>query len=83
MLQFSQNVTISQFGVFTSVNQAQDIKFLIFNSKLNGGSGTLLVSDDRCFAQNTKQSYIYSDDLNFTFLAARPTASVFWVTERR
>lgn len=71
VLQFSQDVKISQIGVFTSVDNAQDIKFLIFDSKLNGGSGALLLSNQKTFLQNATQAFIYSDVIDFTFQANR------------
>lgn len=69
VLSFSQDVKVSQIGVFTSVDNAQDIKFLIFDSASAGGTGSLLLSDQKSFAQNTAQTFIYSDIIDFTFLA--------------
>jgi hypothetical protein len=69
VLHFTQDVTVSRIGVFTSVDNDQDIKFLIFDSAFNGGTGSLLVSDQKAFSQNTTQTFIYSDLINFTFLA--------------
>lgn len=69
VLSFSQDVTAQKIGVYTSVDNAQDIKFLIFDSALNGGSGSLLLSNQKSFAADPNQSFIYSDDVNFTFLA--------------
>lgn len=69
VLKFTNDVSINQIGVFTSVNNAQTIKFLIFDSMFNGGTGNLLLSDEKSFAQNNTQSFIYSDILNFTFLS--------------
>jgi PEP-CTERM motif len=66
-LQFSSNTTISQVGLFTSVDQAQNIKFLIFNATTDA----LLLSDEKAFAQNSTQTFIYSDIINFTFLAGQ------------
>ena len=74
VLQFTSNVAVSQIGVFTSVDDAQDIKFLIFDSLLNvGGTGTLLYSNQKSFAQDLTQTFIYSDPIpgNFTFLAGK------------
>lgn len=69
VLQFASDVTVSRIGVFTSVDNAQNINFLIFDSALNGGSGSLLQTNEKNFAQNLAQTFIYSDDINFTFLA--------------
>lgn len=71
VLEFSQNVTVSQIGIYSSVDQAQDIKFLVFDSLLNGGSGQLLLSDEKSFVQDSNQTWIYSDPINFTFLAGQ------------
>lgn len=69
VLNFSQDVKVSQIGVFTSVDNAQDIKFLIFDSASAGGTGAVLLSDQKSFAQNDTQTFIYSDLIDFTFLA--------------
>ncbi|MFL6706998.1 MAG: PEP-CTERM sorting domain-containing protein [Massilia sp.] len=69
VLSFTQDVTIKKFGVFTKVDNAQDIKFLIFDSALQDGVSSLLVSDLKSFSASINQGFIYSDDLNFTFLA--------------
>ncbi|WP_422344099.1 PEPxxWA-CTERM sorting domain-containing protein [Parasphingorhabdus sp.] len=70
VLQFAQDVTISQFGVFSSVNDAQNVKFLIFDSALNGGTGDVLFSQTKAFdAQGA--GFLYTDALSFTFLAGR------------
>jgi hypothetical protein len=69
VLNFTHDVKVSQIGVFTSVNDAQDIKFLIFDSAYAGGTGSLLLSDQKSFAQNTTQTFIYSDLIDFTFKA--------------
>lgn len=69
VLNFSHDVKVSQIGVFTSVNNAQDIKFLIFDSASAGGTGSLLLSDQKSFARNDTQTFIYSDLIDFTFLA--------------
>lgn len=69
VLSFSQDVKVAQIGVFTSVDDAQDIKFLIFDSASAGGTGSLLLSDQKSFAQNAAQTFIYSDLIDFTFLA--------------
>ena len=69
VLQFSQNVTVSELGVYTSVDNAQNIKFLIFSSGVSGGAESLLLSDTKSFAQNSAQPFIYSDPIDFPFLA--------------
>jgi len=69
VLHFTQDVKVSQIGVFTSVNDDQAIKFLVFDSELNGGTGALLLSDQKSFTQNTTQTFIYSDLIDFTFQA--------------
>lgn len=67
VLSFSQDVKVSQIGVFTSVDNAQDIKFLIFDSALSDGTSSLLLSDQKSFTKNTTKAFIYSDLINFTF----------------
>lgn len=69
VLSFSANTRISQFGFYASLEQDQTIEFLIFDSMLNGGTGAVLLSDQKNFAANSTQSFIYSDLLDFTFLA--------------
>lgn len=70
VLNFSQDVKISQIGVFTSVDNDQNIKFLIFDSAYaGGGTGSLLLSDQKSFAKNTTQTFIYSNLIDFTFQA--------------
>lgn len=70
VLHFTQDVQVARIGVFTSVNDDQDIKFLIFDSAFNGtGTGSLLLSDRKSFTKNTTQTFIYSDLIDFTFLA--------------
>jgi hypothetical protein len=69
VLSFSHDVKVSQIGVFTTVDNAQDIKFLVFDSASAGGTGALLLSDQKSFAQNTTQTFVYSDLIDFTFLA--------------
>jgi hypothetical protein len=72
VLHFTQDVKVAQLGVFTSVNNAQDIKFLIFDSAFDGGTGSLLLSNQKAFAKNTTQTFIYSDLIDFTFQANHP-----------
>jgi hypothetical protein len=69
VLKFDQDVTVSQIGVFTSVDNDQDIKFLVFDSASDGGSGALLLSDQKSFLANPTQTFIYSDVIDFTFQA--------------
>jgi hypothetical protein len=69
VLHFSQDVKVAKIGVFTSVDDDQAIKFLVFDSEFNGGTGALLLSDQKSFTQNTTQTFIYSDLIDFTFQA--------------
>lgn len=70
VLHFTQDLKVSRIGVFTSVNNDQNIKFLIFDSAFNrAGTGSLLMSDQKAFSQNSTQTFIYSDLINFTFQA--------------
>ena len=69
VLRFDQDVKVSQIGVFTSVDNDQDIKFLVFDSAFNGGTGAVLLSDQKSFAANPAQTFIYSNVIDFTFQA--------------
>lgn len=69
VLRFSADVTVSRIGVWSKVNDAQNVKFLVFDSPYDGGSGALLLSDTKHFSANMTSGYIYSNTVNFTFLA--------------
>ena len=69
VLQFSADTTVNQIGLWSSVGGDQDIKFLIFESARNGGSGDLLFSQLKTFANNDAQAWLYTDAISFTFLA--------------
>lgn len=66
---FNQDTTVNELGIWTSIDQEQDVKFLIFDSYVGGGSGALLFSQAKHFAQNSSQQWIYSDSFDFTFQA--------------
>lgn len=70
VLSFTSNVTITGLGIWTSVNNPQDIKFLIFDSQFNGGTGALLFSQTKTFG-TTAAGFIYADPFSFTFQAGR------------
>lgn len=69
VLSFSHDVTVQKIGMYTSVDNTQDVKFVIFDSALNGGSGALLASNTVNFLANRNAGFIYSGDMNFTFKA--------------
>jgi hypothetical protein len=70
VLSFSADVTIAGLGVWTSVDDAQDVKFLIFDSLFNGGTGAVLFSQTKSFAA-APAAFIYADPFSFTFQAGR------------
>lgn len=69
VLEFSANVTINQFGMYSAVGGDQNVKFVIFDSALNGGTGNLLFSQTKFFANNPLQTFLYTDPFSFTFQA--------------
>ena len=70
VLKFNNDVTVSRIGVYSSVDDAQDVKFLIFDSGFNGGTGNLLFSQVKSFGV-TSQRFLYTDAMRFTFLAGK------------
>ena len=68
VLGFTRDFTASKFGMFSSVDDAQEIKFVIFDSVLGGGNGNLLFSQTKSFP-STAQKFIYTDPIHFTFRA--------------
>jgi PEP-CTERM motif len=67
VLQFSADVTVDRIGVWSSVDQTGFVKFVIFDSALNGGTGDLLFSQTKAYFQNLDQTFLYTDDMSFTF----------------
>lgn len=68
VLQFDADTTVNQIGIWSSVGGDQDVKFLIFESARNGGSGNLLFSQTKAYASNDSQAWLYTDAISFTFL---------------
>jgi hypothetical protein len=66
VVEFSANVRIGQIGFWSSINGPQDIKFLIFDSRINGGGGDLLFSQTKSFA-TTPIGWVYTDLIDFMF----------------
>jgi len=71
VLSFTADVSITQFGVYSAVGGTQNVKFLIFDSLVNGGTGSLLFSQAKNFADNPTQTFLYTDPFAFTFLAGQ------------
>jgi hypothetical protein len=70
VLQFTANVTVNQIGVWSSVDDAQDVKFVIFDSLLFGGTGDLLFSQTKSYGV-TAATWLYTDPMSFTFQAGK------------
>lgn len=71
VLSFTSDVSITQLGLYSAVGGDQNIKFVIFDSLLNGGTGDLLFSQTKPFANNATQTFLYTDPFAFTFQAGK------------
>lgn len=70
VLSFSADVTVTRIGVWSSVDDPQNVKFLVFDSQLNGGTGDVLFSQTKAFAA-APAAFLYTDPISFTFLAGK------------
>lgn len=68
VLSFTADTTVNQIGVWSSVGGDQDVKFLIFETARGGGSGALLFSQTKSYANNDAQAWLYTNAISFTFL---------------
>ena len=68
VLRFSSDVIATDIGIYSSVDQAQDIEFVIFDSKFDGGSGAVLFSETKAYPITSAQ-YLYTGLIQFTFQA--------------
>lgn len=68
VLRFSSDVTATDIGVYSSVDQAQDVEFVIFDSKFDGGSGAVLFSETKAYPVSSAQ-YLHTGPIHFTFQA--------------
>lgn len=60
--------TINELCMWSAVDDAQSVKFIIFDSLFNGGSGAVLFSQTKAFPAQAA-GYICTDPLSFTFNA--------------
>jgi len=70
VLSFSANTTVNEIGVWSSVDNAQDVELLIFSSAIDGGGGQLLSTTVETFSQPQAAGFLLFN-VPFTFQAGQ------------